>query len=472
MRKILPICVIGVLLLSGFGAVALNSDVKELDFQTIDFENAGGGSRDYTHTVLAEQATATWCPHCPAVSGYMETLYESGDYDFYYVSMVCDSDPVLCPFARQRMLGELGVTGYPTVVFDGGYTRVIGNVGSTGPYITALNSCGSRAVADVDLGMTVSWLGNAEMEIEIDITNHESSTYAGHLHTYVTEINSRWSVLGHQYHFAMIGDPAFDKNVNVPGGDTSHQTTTWDGNDYGFGDITEDNIMVIATVFDSSSDYVDETTAAIPGGGGEAPNEPSTPDGPDEGIVDEEYTFFTSTEDPQEDDVYYLFDWDDGTDSGWLGPYPSGSEQSASHSWDKEGEYDVRVKAKDENGAVSDWSFDHTIEIFERSDVDIIDINGGLFRVSSTIRNPGVEAAEDVSWTITLDGGLILLGKETTGTGLSIPAGGEETVNSKLILGFGKTRVIVTAEIPDGGSDSKNQGATVLLFFIKVNPGG
>ena len=42
----MPIIVIGVLILSGFGAVALNSDNEKLDFETIDFENTGGGNRE------------------------------------------------------------------------------------------------------------------------------------------------------------------------------------------------------------------------------------------------------------------------------------------------------------------------------------------------------------------------------------------------------------------------------------------
>ena len=70
-----------------------------------------------------------------------------------------------------------------------------------------------------------------------------------------------------------------------------------------------------------------------------------------------------------------------------------------------------------------------------------------------------------------LDGGFIMLGKETSGTIQTIPAGGEETVSSDLILGFGKTVVTVTAEVPDS-SHSRQRGGTVLLFFIKINPGG
>jgi len=58
-----------------------------------------------------------------------------------------------------------------------------------------------------------------------------------------------------------------------------------------------------------------------------------------------------------------MFNWDDGTSSEWLGPYPSGSAISASHSWSDIGTYDVKVKAKDTNGATSGWSPPHTITI-------------------------------------------------------------------------------------------------------------
>jgi len=375
-----------------------------------------------------------------------------------------------------------------TVFWDGNYRKNVG-AGSVpsakSAYISSINSCGNRIVEDIDIDLVVSWLGGTEMQIDVSVDNNEASTYGGRIRVYITEIVSSmgwydtggqlytfplldyafnevisipagdswddsttwgWYDTGGQLYTFPLLDYAFNEVISIPAGDSWDDSTTWDGSANGFSSVTEDNIMIIAAVFNSNSNYVDETSAATPGGGGGAPNTPTTPDGPKEGVIDTEYTFTTSTEDPQEDDVYYLFDWDDGTDSGWLGPYPSGSEQSASHSWDEEGKYDVKAKARDENGAESDWSNDHAIEIFAGPAVDISAITGGLFKVSSTIRNPGLEAADDVSWSITLDGGFILLGKETTGTGLSIPAGGEETVNSKLILGFGRTKVIVTRD--------------------------
>ena len=60
--------------------------------------------------------------------------------------------------------------------------------------------------------------------------------------------------------------------------------------------------------------------------------------------------------DPNEDNVYYWWDWGDGTNSGWLGSYPSGQQVSASHTWTTEGTYPIKVKAKDTDEKESDWS--------------------------------------------------------------------------------------------------------------------
>jgi hypothetical protein len=103
--------------------------------------------------------------------------------------------------------------------------------------------------------------------------------------------------------------------------------------------------------------------------GNDPPYQPSIPDGPDQGSSGVEYTFSTSTEDPEEENIYYLFDWGDGTDSGWIGPYSSGHIGSASHSWDDLGNYEIRAKAKDIHDGESDWSKNHTITISE-SDLD------------------------------------------------------------------------------------------------------
>ncbi len=86
------------------------------------------------------------------------------------------------------------------------------------------------------------------------------------------------------------------------------------------------------------------------------PDQPNKPEGCSNGYVDTIYQYCTNTTDPNNDDLYYLFDWGDGTVSDWIGPVQSGSYVNATHSWSGRGVYEVRVKAKDINELESQWS--------------------------------------------------------------------------------------------------------------------
>ena len=88
----------------------------------------------------------------------------------------------------------------------------------------------------------------------------------------------------------------------------------------------------------------------------QAPDKPAIPSGTINGKINVEYAYSSSTTDANGDKLYYLFDWDDGTDSGWVGPYVSSVTASAKHTWTTKGDYEIKVKAKDTNGAESVWS--------------------------------------------------------------------------------------------------------------------
>ncbi len=109
----------------------------------------------------------------------------------------------------------------------------------------------------------------------------------------------------------------------------------------------EDDALVL---FSISDDY-------------EAPDEPSRPLGPTSGKPQLEYTYTTSAIDPDGDKLYYKWNWDDGTESDWMGPYNSGVEIEASHIWNEKGVYGIKVKAKDVYDAESDWSDPLSISI-------------------------------------------------------------------------------------------------------------
>ena len=85
------------------------------------------------------------------------------------------------------------------------------------------------------------------------------------------------------------------------------------------------------------------------------PAKPQRPTGPTSGKANVEYTFNATTTDPNSHQVYYQWDWGDGTTSNWLGPFDSGDLTQATHSWGK-GSFSIKVKAKDSYGAETEWS--------------------------------------------------------------------------------------------------------------------
>jgi len=85
---------------------------------------------------------------------------------------------------------------------------------------------------------------------------------------------------------------------------------------------------------------------------------PSAPqiNGPTSGKTDEEYDYTFLSIDPTDDNVFYYIDWGDGELEEWIGPYNAGEEITISHSWDQDGSYSIRAKAKDDKGEESEWA--------------------------------------------------------------------------------------------------------------------
>jgi hypothetical protein len=86
-----------------------------------------------------------------------------------------------------------------------------------------------------------------------------------------------------------------------------------------------------------------------------------------------QYTYNSSSQ--VGNNVYYKFIWDDGSDSGWVGPYDAGEPASASHAWVQRGSYDVTVIVKISlTGPESDPSEPLPIKVFKLGDINGNDI--------------------------------------------------------------------------------------------------
>ena len=222
--------------------------------------------QDFTHTVFIEYGTLTTCPPCVTASSQLFSIYNSGDLDFEYTTLVYDEGNINI---RGRLV-ELGVVAVPDVFFDAGYLRIKGSQGSELPYRNAIAQSGERDVADLDMNVEVVWLGGGKLDIGITVVNNENEEFNGQIRTYIVEKDSRWNdYSGNPYHYTALDIP-IDKNLAVvkntarPKGETYTFSKTWRGGMLGFEDITKDNILVIASVFDKDTGYVVQTAAAEP----------------------------------------------------------------------------------------------------------------------------------------------------------------------------------------------------------------
>jgi len=239
------------------------------------------GGRGYTHTVFVESFTATFCGPCAPAAAEIYDIYTSGGYDFYYVSFIVDVNNV----ASQRA-GEYGVGGIPDYVFDGGYRRVVGAQDLPRRYTNAIQDCGNRYAPQIGIDIDVIWEGDSVITVNVSVenipdtlllekpdqfTNSSDASFSwashgfnGRLRAYIVEKTSRWQTSsGADYHFGLL-DYAYNSELSLDPGEAYYETTTWDGAAHGFGDISSNNIMIIAAVFDETLDYVVNTAVGEP----------------------------------------------------------------------------------------------------------------------------------------------------------------------------------------------------------------
>ena len=105
------------------------------------------------------------------------------------------------------------------------------------------------------------------------------------------------------------------------------------------------------------------------------PNKPLKPTGETEGHYEKNYSYNTSSIDLDDNKLYYYWDWGDGTNSGWLGPYDSGDKCMATHMWMIKGSYLVKVKVKDQWNIESEWSDILTVKMEKRKIINSIKLS-------------------------------------------------------------------------------------------------
>ena len=225
----------------------------------------------FTHTVFAEEFTATWCVYCPSAAENLMLVYEDVpgepyyDDNFFFVALITDVNDK----ADDRMGDFPDVTGYPTVIFDGNDEKVSGGQSSTANYEQAIDTTGQRDDTDISLSIEMNHLGEDKLDISISMTWNEDGsfsnpTFDGYVRAYIVEKISRYNNYdGDPYHFGFL-DYAFDQAVELEPNEKQSMSTIWTGGDHqdkngnDFSDIEYDNINVFVAFFNDESTASDK----------------------------------------------------------------------------------------------------------------------------------------------------------------------------------------------------------------------
>jgi hypothetical protein len=195
---------------------------------------------------------------------------------------------------------------------------------------------------------------------------------------------------------------------------------------------------------------------------------PKIPDGPTFGSAKVQYTYSTNTTDPDDDEISYCFDWGNGNLSDWVGPFASGATANASYTWMQGGNYTIRCKARDSNGAQSGWSDPLVIRIGVPT-IEIGRIRGGIGSINIEVKNTGEGDAFTIPWTVQVKrypnaDHNASYNKEFTGSCSTIQAGATEKVACRFLFGIGGALITVRAY------ETKKMVVGVVLGIIIIVP--
>jgi len=230
--------------------------------------------------------------------------------------------------------------------------------------------------------------------------------------------------------------------------------------------ITDQNALRTALGLSAQTNLVCFHVGMAGHTGGEVQNNPPTDpivSGPLTGFREVSYNYTVVSTDPDGDEVSYFADWDDDSNSGWVGPYPSGMPVTLSHAWTQPGSYSVKVKAKDTQSLESNWT---TITMSIGGPVLEIKIKGGV-GINAVIKNNGTAEATNITWVVTCDGGLVFP-RQMTGTASQIEIG-KTFILRPLIFGLGKSTITVSVSADDGvTAESVVNGFFLMLIVVGV----
>jgi glutaredoxin len=208
-------------------------------------DNEENGGEEVMHTVFIEEGTGTTCQYCPDVADILNDLYLSGEYRFYYISLVEDKNSK----ASERLNTEYNRYGLPTVFIDGGYRVLLGGTHETSEFAQAIRDAESRQTATIKVSVHAEYETNSSnFNTQVFVENQENQTYTGNLRVFLTEVISRWNGIdGKPIRYAFL-DYLINKDISIETQENISFSQVWN-----VSGLDPENLMIFAVVFNSES---------------------------------------------------------------------------------------------------------------------------------------------------------------------------------------------------------------------------
>jgi hypothetical protein len=224
---------------------------------TIKVHKEEDNTSQYIRHVFVEEGASNNCKFCPIIAEWLFDLYNSGDYNFYFVTLLYLDDK-----AADRLDNELSLWGLPTVYIDGGYKVLLGGGHEKSEFAQAIRDAELREVPDIQLKVEATYDNKTEnLACNVLIDNKDGDTYEGRIRVYLTQKISKWSgPEGDPYHFGFL-DYLINQEISI----NSNENLTFEKS-MDISSLDPENLMVIGAVFNSEKNeaYSDPPTNRFP----------------------------------------------------------------------------------------------------------------------------------------------------------------------------------------------------------------
>lgn len=192
---------------------------------------------------------------------------------------------------------------------------------------------------------------------------------------------------------------------------------------------------------------------------------PATPiiGGDASGRVNEPLGFFINGSDPDDSHLYFFVDWGDGSNSGWIGPFPIENNIDVTHSFTSAGSYQIRVKSQDSTENESNWSNLHSVQIFNGPQVVLSEGFVGESIIEFVISNEGDLLSEEIEWEISIEGGFFFGERMLSGSIQSLNESESYSATTSSLFGIGS--LSITIEVLDVEAGELSSSVETFLFL-------